>query len=208
MVESRDNVVQTQGGSASPHPHRMFKWIEIESFQRHIQFIPHRGHALFCLRSYLPLFNLGVCRQLLVIHRRAVPAATAACWSIIPGPHPVHHLRFLSHELALAAVSGDGPVISLLFYSKKRTIGRYLWPIYGFAGLVIMGILMKGGILGLDSGGERSVGRFASDPHALRLRMFAGESARDIPGPGTQIQDAGDKDPLHSLYRDDTRAFR
>jgi general L-amino acid transport system permease protein len=72
-----------------------------------------------------------------------------ACWSIIPANIRFILFGFYPHELHWRPTAAIIMLVSLLLYSKNRdhwnTALCYLW----IAGLVAMGILMKGGIFGL-----------------------------------------------------------
>ncbi|MDZ4163900.1 MAG: amino acid ABC transporter permease [Smithellaceae bacterium] len=76
-------------------------------------------------------------------------AGQGACWSIIPANIRFILFGFYPHELHWRPSLAIIMLVSLLLYSKNRDHWRkslgYLW----IAGLVAMGILMKGGIFGL-----------------------------------------------------------
>jgi len=72
-----------------------------------------------------------------------------ACWSVITANIRFIIFGFYPYELQWRPLVAMGILISLLFYSRNRNhwtkpLG-YAW----IAGLVIMGLLMKGGVLGL-----------------------------------------------------------
>jgi len=170
--------------SASPHPHRNVQMDELNLFNGIFNSILTVVTLLFLLRSYLPLFNGRFVDSFWLSTAEQCRAGDGACWSIIPANIRFIIFGFYPHELHWRPSVAMVLLISLLFYSKKRDHWKvslaYIWV----AGLVIMGHSDEGRDSWIDSGGERSVGRFASDPHALRLRDVCGVSARDIPGPG------------------------
>jgi len=76
-------------------------------------------------------------------------AGQGACWSIIPANIRFILFGFYPHELHWRPFLAIIMLVSLLLYSKNRDHWNrslcYLW----IAGLVAMGILMRGGIFGL-----------------------------------------------------------
>jgi general L-amino acid transport system permease protein len=78
-------------------------------------------------------------------------AGHGACWSIIPANIRFILFGFYPHELHWRPSVAIIMLVGLLLYSKNRDHWKtslcYLW----LAGLVTMGILMKGGIFGLQA---------------------------------------------------------
>jgi general L-amino acid transport system permease protein len=74
-------------------------------------------------------------------------AGDGACWSIIPANIRFIIFGFYPHELHWRPLVAMIMLVSLLLYSKNRDHWKkslvYVW----IAGLFIMGILMKGGLL-------------------------------------------------------------
>ncbi len=76
-------------------------------------------------------------------------AVNGACWSVIPANFRFIIFGFFPHDIQWRPLVAMIILFVLFFYSQNRNNWKksllYLW----IAGLVIMGILMKGGILGL-----------------------------------------------------------
>ena len=74
-----------------------------------------------------------------------------ACWSVIPANFRFILFGFFPHDLQWRPLGAMILLFILLFYSQDRKHWKkslaYLW----IAGLVVMGILMKGGLFGLRS---------------------------------------------------------
>ena len=76
-------------------------------------------------------------------------SAGGACWSIIPANIRFILFGFFPYELQWRPLVAMILLVGLLFYSRDRKHWSK-WLIYAWiAGLAIMGLLMKGGILGL-----------------------------------------------------------
>jgi general L-amino acid transport system permease protein len=78
-------------------------------------------------------------------------------------------------------------LVGLLIFSQYRRNWKKPLLYYWMAGLVVMGILMKGGP-GPGPGGEHPMGRAAADPAALGLRPDRGLSPGHPSGPGAPIR--------------------
>jgi general L-amino acid transport system permease protein len=79
----------------------------------------------------------------------ACRGADGACWSAIPANYRFILFGFFPYELQWRPFVAMILLVALLFYSRNRKHWKksllYAW----LAGLIIMGLLMKGGILGL-----------------------------------------------------------
>ena len=79
----------------------------------------------------------------------ACRGADGACWTVIPANWRLILFGFYPYELQWRPMTAVVMLVALLFYSRNRAHWKksllYAW----LAGLVIMGILMRGGILGL-----------------------------------------------------------
>jgi len=77
--------------------------------------------------------------------------ATGACWSVITSNYKMILFGFFPQHILWRPITAIVLLVSLLFISRNR---RY-WNVYlGYAWLIslmIMGVLLKGGILGLES---------------------------------------------------------
>jgi len=79
----------------------------------------------------------------------ACRGAEGACWSVIPANIRFILFGFFPYELQWRPLLAMILLVGLLFYSRNRAHWKKSL-LYGWiAGLIIMGILMKGGILGL-----------------------------------------------------------
>ena len=80
----------------------------------------------------------------------ACRGAEGACWSVIPNNIRFILFGFFPYELQWRPLVAMILLVGLLFYSRDRKHWKkslaYAWA----AGLVIMGLLMKGGLFGLD----------------------------------------------------------
>ncbi|MBR9988081.1 MAG: amino acid ABC transporter permease, partial [Desulfosarcina sp.] len=81
----------------------------------------------------------------------ACKAADGACWSIIPANIRFITFGFFPYDSQWRPLVAIFLLVGLLFYSRNRGHWKksllYAWG----AGLLTMGLLMKGGILGLAS---------------------------------------------------------
>lgn len=96
-------------------------------------------------------------------------AAEGACWSIIPANLRFIIFGFYPHDLQWRPLLAMIILVMLLFYSQNRNHWKkslfYAWLI----GLFVMGLLLKGGILGFESVESTSWGGL---PLTLLLSVF------------------------------------
>lgn len=98
-----------------------------------------------------PFFRWAVVDSLWFSSGEACREAGGACWSVIPANIRFILFGFFPYELQWRPLTAMALLIGLLFYSRDRKHWKkslvYAWA----AGLFTMGLLMKGGILGLAS---------------------------------------------------------
>lgn len=129
--------------------------------------------------------------------------AGGACWSVI-----TQNIRFISFGFyppdqqwrpGLAMVM----LLGLMIYSRstkhwKRSLGYY-WVI----GLIVMGILMKGGILGLPSIESTQWGGLPLTLLFVCVRIDGGIPLGNLAGTRAAVGTTGDQNYLYCLHRAD-----
>ncbi len=151
MVDSRNNNVQT-GGMLPPLIRiGIFKWMRLNLFNGLFNSILTVIVFFFLLKIIPPFVQWAFIDSFWLSTADQCRSGDGACWSIIPANFRFIIFGFYPHELHWRPSVAMIILVSLLFYSKNRdhwniSLG-YIW----IAGLVVMGILMKGGILGLKA---------------------------------------------------------
>lgn len=149
MIESRNNDVQTEGMLPPLIRIGIFKWMRLNLFNGIFNSILTVITLLFLFKVIPPFVQWAFIDSLWLSTAEQCRAGEGACWSIIPANIRFIIFGFYPYELHWRPSVAMVLLIGLLFYSKKRdhwniSLG-YIW----IGGLVIMGILMRGGILGL-----------------------------------------------------------
>ena len=108
--------------------------------------------TLFVLyQSVPPLVRWALLDSLWMSSSDACRESTGACWSIIPNNIRFITFGFYPHDQQWRPLVAMILLVVLLFYSRdRRHWKKSLAWIWG-AGLVLMGLLMRGGLLGLES---------------------------------------------------------
>ena len=151
MVESRNNNVQTGGILAPVIRIGMFKWMKSNLFNGVFNSILTVIVLFFLYKIIPPFVQWAFIDSFWLSTADQCRAGDGACWSIIPANIRFIIFGFYPHELHWRPSVAMIMLVGLLFYSKNRdhwniSLG-YIW----IAGLLIMGILMRGGILGLKA---------------------------------------------------------
>jgi general L-amino acid transport system permease protein len=98
-----------------------------------------------------PFFRWAFVDSLWLSTGEACKGADGACWSIIPANIRFILFGFFPYESQWRPLLAMVLLIGLLFYSRNRDNWKksllYAWGV----GLLTMGLLMKGGMLGLDA---------------------------------------------------------
>jgi len=151
MVESRNNGVQTERVRPSLIRIGIFKWMRLNLFNGIFNSILTVITLLFLLKIIPPFVQWAFIDSFWFSTAEQCRTGDGACWSIIPANIRFIIFGFYPYELHWRPSVAMIILISLLFYSKSRDHWNISLGYKWVAGLVIMGILMKGGILGLTS---------------------------------------------------------
>jgi general L-amino acid transport system permease protein len=106
--------------------------------------------TLYCLwKIILPFFRWAVVDSLWISTGEACRGADGACWSVIPANIRFILFGFYPFDLQWRPLLAMILLVGLLFYSRNRSHWKKSLAYAWFVGLIIMGILMRGGIFGL-----------------------------------------------------------
>jgi general L-amino acid transport system permease protein len=106
--------------------------------------------TLYILWKIVPPFlRWAVVDSLWFSSGEACRGAEGACWSVIPANIRFILFGFYPYELQWRPLVAMALLIGLLFYSRNRNHWKKSLAYAWLAGLIIMGLLMRGGILGL-----------------------------------------------------------
>jgi len=151
MVKSVKNNIQTEGLKAPVIRIGVVKWIKSNLFNGVFNSILTIVTLFFLYKIIPPFVKWAVIDSFWLSTAEQCRAGDGACWSIIPANIRFIIFGFYPHELHWRPFVAMIMLVSLLLYSKNRDHWKkslvYMW----IAGLFIMGILMKGGLLGLSS---------------------------------------------------------
>jgi general L-amino acid transport system permease protein len=149
MVESPDNGVQTERMLPPLIRIGMFKWMRLNLFNGIFNSILTVITLFFLFKIIPPFVQWAFIDSLWLSTAEQCRASDGACWSIIPANIRFIIFGFYPYALHWRPSVAMIILVSLLFYSKNRAHWKvslgYIW----ISGLLIMGILMKGGILGM-----------------------------------------------------------
>jgi general L-amino acid transport system permease protein len=103
------------------------------------------------VQSVPPLVRWALVDSLWMSSSDACRESTGACWSIIPNNIRFITFGFYPHDQQWRPLVAMILLVALLFYSRDRRHWKkslaWIWGV----GLVLMGLLMRGGLLGLES---------------------------------------------------------
>ncbi len=149
MVESRNTGLQTSGIGPPRIRLGVFKWMKLNLFNGIFNSILTVITLFFLLKIIPPFVQWAFIDSFWMSTAEQCRAGNGACWSMIPANFRFIIFGFYPYELHWRPSVAMIILVSLLFYSKNRDHWNislvYIW----IAGLAIMGILMRGGILGL-----------------------------------------------------------
>ena len=127
----------------------MFEWMKLNLFNGIFNSILTVVVLFFLWKIIPPFVQWAFIDSFWLSTADQCRAGDGACWSIIPANFRFIIFGFYPYELHWRPSVAMIILVGLLFYSKNRDHWKislaYIW----IAGLVIMGLLMKGGILGL-----------------------------------------------------------
>ena len=143
--------IQTEGLKAPVISIGVLQWIKSNLFNGAFNSILTIVTLFFLYKIIPPFVKWAVIDSFWLSTSEQCRAGDGACWSIIPANIRFIIFGFYPHELHWRPFVAMIMLVSLLLYSKNRDHWKkslvYMW----IAGLFIMGILMKGGLLGLSS---------------------------------------------------------
>ncbi len=149
MAKSVKNNIQTDGSKAPVIRIGVVQWIKANLFNGVFNSILTLVTLFFLYKVIPPFARWAFIDSLWFSSAEQCRAGAGACWSIIPANIRFIIFGFYPHELHWRPFVAMIMLVGLLFYSKNRdhwsqSLG-YIW----IAGLLIMGILMRGGLFGL-----------------------------------------------------------
>jgi general L-amino acid transport system permease protein len=151
MVKSQKHPIQTEGLKAPVISIGVVKWTKANLFNGVLNSILTIVTLFFLYKIIPPFVKWAVIDSFWLSTAEQCRAGDGACWSIIPANIRFIIFGFYPHELHWRPFVAMIMLVSLLLYSKNRDHWKkslvYMW----IAGLFIMGVLMKGGLLGLSS---------------------------------------------------------
>ena len=151
MVKSQKHPIQTEGLKAPVISIGVLQWIKSNLFNGVFNSILTIVTLFFLYKIIPPFVKWTVIDSFWLSTAEQCRAGDGACWSIIPANIRFIIFGFYPHELHWRPFVAMIMLVSLLLYSKNRDHWKkslvYMW----IAGLFIMGVLMKGGLLGLSS---------------------------------------------------------
>jgi len=149
MTKSGKNHIQTEGLKAPVIRIGAVQWIKSNLFNGVFNSILTLVTLFFLYKIIPPFARWAFIDSLWFSSAEQCRAGDGACWSIIPANIRFIIFGFYPHELHWRPFVAMIMLVGLLLYSKNRdhwsqSLG-YIW----IAGLLTMGILMRGGLFGL-----------------------------------------------------------
>jgi len=126
--------------------------------------------TIYCLWKIIPpLFRWAFIDSLWVSTGAECQQANGACWSIIPANIRFIIFGFYPYDQQWRPFAAMALLIGLLFYSRNRNHWKKSLAYAWILGLFLMGLLMKGGLLGLT---PVETTRWGGLPLTLLLSVF------------------------------------
>jgi general L-amino acid transport system permease protein len=149
MVESQNKLEKTERMLPPLIRIGIFRWMKLNLFSGIFNSILSLITLFFLFKIIPPFVQWAFIDSFWFSTAEQCRTGSGACWSIIPANIRFIIFGFYPYDLHWRPSVSMVILVGLLLYSKKRdhwnlSLG-YIWV----AGLVVMGILMKGGILGL-----------------------------------------------------------
>ena len=149
MAKSGEKNIQTEGLRAPVIRIGVVQWVKANLFNGVFNSILTLVTLFFLYKVIPPFARWAFIDSLWFSSAEQCRAGAGACWSIIPANIRFIIFGFYPHELHWRPFVAMIMLVGLLFYSKNRdhwsqSLG-YIW----IAGLLTMGILMRGGLFGL-----------------------------------------------------------
>lgn len=149
MVESQNSSGHPEGLSAPIVKIGAVQWMKANLFNGVFNSILTLVILFFLYQVIPPFVRWAFIDSFWMSTSEQCRAGHGACWSIIPANIRFILFGFYPHELHWRPFAAIIMLVALLLYSKNRAHWKmslcYLW----IAGLIAMGILMRGGIFGL-----------------------------------------------------------
>jgi len=149
MAKSDKNSIQTEGLRAPIIRIGVVQWIKANLFNGVFNSILTIVTLFFLYKVIPPFARWAFIDSLWFSSAEQCRAGSGACWSIVPANIRFIIFGFYPHDLHWRPLLAMVMLVGLLLYSRNRDHWNkflgYLW----IAGLVTMGILMRGGIFGL-----------------------------------------------------------
>ena len=149
MEKSKDNKVHILGLKAPVVRIGALQWVKSNLFNGVFNSILTIITLLLLYKVVPPFIKWAFIDSLWISTAGECRAVDGACWSIIPANIRFILFGFYPHELHWRPLLSMIMMVSLLLYCKNRDHWKksliYIW----IAGLIVMGLLMKGGLFGL-----------------------------------------------------------
>jgi general L-amino acid transport system permease protein len=149
MAETKKESAQTEGLKAPVIRIGVVQWVKENLFNGFVNSILTIVTLLLLYKIVPPFVRWAFIDSLWFSTADQCRAGSGACWSLIPANIRFIIFGFYPHDLHWRPLLAMIMLVSLLLYSQNRGHWNkflgYLW----MAGLVTMGILMRGGIFGL-----------------------------------------------------------
>jgi len=149
MTKSGKNHIQTEGLKAPVIRIGALQWIKANLFNGVFNSILTLVTLFFLYKVIPPFARWALIDSLWLSSAEQCRAGAGACWSIIPANIRFIIFGFYPHELHWRPFVAIIMLVSLLLYSKNRDHWNKSFGYIWIAGLLTMGILMKGGLFGL-----------------------------------------------------------
>jgi len=116
-----------------------------------------------------PLINWAFIDSLWDSSSAACRDIDGACWSIIPQNISFILFGFFPHGEQWRPITAIILLLSLVFYSKNKKHWKRSLAVYWLVGLIVMGVLMRGGIFGMEL---VETAQWSGLPLTLMLSLF------------------------------------
>ena len=149
MAKSAFNSIQPEGLRAPVIRIGAVQWIKANLFNGVFNSILTIVTLLFLYRVVPPFIQWAFIDSLWFSSAEQCRTGAGACWSVIPANIRFILFGFYPHELHWRPLVAMIMLVSLLFYSKNRDHWNQYLGCLWIAGLLTMGLLMRGGLFGL-----------------------------------------------------------
>lgn len=151
MEKSIKHETQAEGLKAPIIRIGALQWIKSNLFNGVFNSILTIVTLLFLYKTVPPFIKWAFIDSFWLSSAAECRAGGGACWSVVSANIRFIMFGFYPHELHWRPLLAMIMMVGLLFYSKYRDHWKKSLIYFWIAGLIIMGLLMKGGFFGLAS---------------------------------------------------------